>query len=209
MRRPGTFSPPLRVRDPGMHRGTRCMPGSLTSGFLWSQWRGKHSRHSRCMRNPQFYVSGKRPMLWYHCVVFQVEREKEKLERRLKGGHTTVSDLDDSGNEDNKPPAGEESSIDKASKTCILLWDHETLHYLSSYPGYFREPHWNVMGLPEISRGTLQVWHLNGYSLWNTLNSKFRAISRCLFCHGPLNRYAKLRVVHAPGMSGTFSPPTT
>ena len=26
-----------------------CMPGSLNSGFLWSQWRGKRSRHSRCI----------------------------------------------------------------------------------------------------------------------------------------------------------------
>ena len=39
-----------------------CMPGSLTSGFLWSWWRGKRARYSRHMRNPQFYVSGKRPM---------------------------------------------------------------------------------------------------------------------------------------------------
>ena len=34
-----------------------------TGGFLWSRWRGKrswHSRHSRRMRNPPFYVSGKR-----------------------------------------------------------------------------------------------------------------------------------------------------
>ena len=37
-----------------------CMPGSLTSGFPWSQWRGKRSRHSRCMHNPRIYVSGKR-----------------------------------------------------------------------------------------------------------------------------------------------------
>ena len=64
----GTFSPSLRVSDPDMHHGTClthvpwCMPGSLTSGFLWSRWRGKRSRHSRSMRNPQFYVSGKRPM---------------------------------------------------------------------------------------------------------------------------------------------------
>ena len=36
--------------------------GSLTSGFLWSGWRGICSRHSRRMRIPQFYVSGKRPM---------------------------------------------------------------------------------------------------------------------------------------------------
>ena len=39
---PGTFSPPLRVSDPDMHHVTCvthvpwCMPGSLTSGFLWS-----------------------------------------------------------------------------------------------------------------------------------------------------------------------------
>ena len=37
---PGTFSPPPGVRDPDMHHGTcvthvpRCMPGSLTNGFL-------------------------------------------------------------------------------------------------------------------------------------------------------------------------------
>ena len=41
--------------------------GSLTNGFLWSRWRGKRSRHSRCMRNPQFCVSGKRPIVpHYH-----------------------------------------------------------------------------------------------------------------------------------------------
>ena len=65
---PGTFTLPLLNSDPDMHHGTCvthvpwCMPGSLTSGFIWSRWRGKRSRHSRHMRNPQFYVSGKRPM---------------------------------------------------------------------------------------------------------------------------------------------------
>ena len=65
---PGTFSPPQRLSDPDMHHGTCvtqvtwCMPGSLTSGFLLNWWRGKRSRHSRCMRNPQFCVSGKRPI---------------------------------------------------------------------------------------------------------------------------------------------------
>ena len=66
---PGTFSPPPRVSDPDMDHGTCVthvpwsMPGSLTSGFLWSRWRGKRSRHFRRMRNPQFCVSGKRPMV--------------------------------------------------------------------------------------------------------------------------------------------------
>ena len=36
-----------------------CMSGSLT--------RGKRSQHSRRMRNPWFYVSGKRPMV-HNCV---------------------------------------------------------------------------------------------------------------------------------------------
>ena len=67
---PGTFSPPPRFSDPDMHLGTCmthvawCMPGSLTSGFLWSWWRGKRSRRKR---NPQFCVSGKRPMLHRFC----------------------------------------------------------------------------------------------------------------------------------------------
>ena len=65
---PGTFSPPPRLSDPYMRHGTcvthvpRCMLGSLTSGFLWSGWQGKRSRHSRRMRNPQFSVSDKRPI---------------------------------------------------------------------------------------------------------------------------------------------------
>ena len=64
----GTFSTPPRYKDPDTHYGTCithmpwCMPGSVTSGFLWSQWRGKCSRHSWRMRNPQFRVFGKRPI---------------------------------------------------------------------------------------------------------------------------------------------------
>ena len=64
----GTFLLTSRVNDPGMNHGTYVthvpwsMPGSTYSGFLWSLWRGKRSRYSRRMRNPQFYVSGKRPM---------------------------------------------------------------------------------------------------------------------------------------------------
>ena len=59
---------PGTVSDLGMHHGTYvaylpwCIPGSLNNGFLWSRSRGKRSRHSQRMRNPQFSVSGKRPM---------------------------------------------------------------------------------------------------------------------------------------------------
>ena len=46
------FPRPPQVSDPDMHHGTCvthvpwCMPGLLTSGFLWSWWRGKHSWYS-------------------------------------------------------------------------------------------------------------------------------------------------------------------
>ena len=40
----------------------------LTCCFLWSWRRGKRSWLSRCMRNLQFYVTGKRPMLRYPSV---------------------------------------------------------------------------------------------------------------------------------------------
>ena len=64
----GTFSPPPRVSNPDMHHGRCvahvpwCLPGLLTSGFLWSRWWEKLSRYSRRMHDPHFYISGKRPM---------------------------------------------------------------------------------------------------------------------------------------------------
>ena len=62
---PRTFFPPPRVSDPDMHHGTCVthvpwyMLGSLTSGFLWSRWRGKRSRRSWCMRNPQWLIQSR------------------------------------------------------------------------------------------------------------------------------------------------------
>ena len=71
--------------DPGMHHGTWvthvpwCMSGSITAVA------GKRSRHSRRMRNPQFFVSDKRPIyrlgqkfvdiflrrLFYHLILYR------------------------------------------------------------------------------------------------------------------------------------------
>ena len=67
-RMPRTFSPPRQISDPEMRLGTcvmhvpLCMPESIISGIPRSRWQGKRSRHSRRMRNPQFYVSSKRPI---------------------------------------------------------------------------------------------------------------------------------------------------
>ena len=66
---------PSRVSDPDMHQGTclmhvpYCMLGSLTSGFPWSRWRRKCSRHSRCMRKPQFCVFGKSPIKYIYWFI--------------------------------------------------------------------------------------------------------------------------------------------
>ena len=72
---PGTFSPPPRVSDPDMHHGTGVTHVTLCmSGSLFGRWRGKRSRHSRRMRNPQFNVSGKKPMAaeWHVSLELQV-----------------------------------------------------------------------------------------------------------------------------------------
>ena len=63
-----TFYPSPWVSDPGIQHSTFvthvlcCMPWSLISGFLSGRWREKRSWPPRRMRNPQFYISGKRPM---------------------------------------------------------------------------------------------------------------------------------------------------
>ena len=50
--------------DPDMHHGT-CVTARAVMhvGIANPRWWGKRSRHSRRMRNQQFYVSGKRPMM--------------------------------------------------------------------------------------------------------------------------------------------------
>ena len=66
---PGTFSPPSTSEEAASKRSrhasrhVRDARVVMHLGIANPQWRGKPSRHSRRMRNPQFPVSGKRPML--------------------------------------------------------------------------------------------------------------------------------------------------
>ena len=75
---PETFSPLPWVSDPAMRHGTCgthvpvCMSASLTSGFLWSRWRGKRSPHSRRMRNT-ILLFGKRPMSFTNRLVLKIQ----------------------------------------------------------------------------------------------------------------------------------------
>ena len=73
-----------RVSDPGMHHNT-CLTACAVqhAGIVNSWWRGKRSRHDRRIRNPQFYVSGKRPMtsiptasccIWYMDIYRKLPR---------------------------------------------------------------------------------------------------------------------------------------
>ena len=52
-------------------------PGMLTKGFRWSRWRGKRSRHSWRMRNPQFCVCGKKPIDKTGLCIFENETEAQ------------------------------------------------------------------------------------------------------------------------------------
>ena len=67
------------ISDPGMHNDTCvthvpwCMSGSLNL-----RWRGKRSRHSRRMCNPQIYLSGKRPILCFVRVI-STHRDLNKM----------------------------------------------------------------------------------------------------------------------------------
>ena len=60
------------VSDPGMHHGT-CVTKKNTRAMMHAgnakpPWRGKRSHHSRLIRNPQYYISDKRPMeIIYDC----------------------------------------------------------------------------------------------------------------------------------------------
>ena len=65
---PGTFHPPPTSKEIASYRPRRASRHVRDSravmgvGIDKPRWRGKRSQHSRRMRNPQFYVSGKRPI---------------------------------------------------------------------------------------------------------------------------------------------------
>ena len=69
---PGTFSPPPTSKETASQRSrhasrhVRHARDVMHVGIATPWWRGKRSQHSRRMRNLQFYVSGKRPIRWWH-----------------------------------------------------------------------------------------------------------------------------------------------
>ena len=65
---PGAVSPPPASEEIAselprhVSRHVRHARAVMHVGIVNARWWGKHSRHSRRMRNPQFYISGKKPM---------------------------------------------------------------------------------------------------------------------------------------------------
>ena len=71
---PGTFSPPPTSKETASKRSRHASRHVIHARAVMhvgiAKMRGKRSRHFRRLRNPQFYVSGKRPMgadsiTWY------------------------------------------------------------------------------------------------------------------------------------------------
>ena len=87
----GTFS--RAVSDSGMHHGTCvtlmawCMSGSLTNSFFGCRWRGKRFLHSWHMRNPQSFLSGKRPISFCWAIKYlpYTPNKKHQVLRCWKG----------------------------------------------------------------------------------------------------------------------------
>ena len=129
---PRTFSPPPRVSDPYMHHGTCvthviwCIPGSLTSGFLWSRRRGKRSRHSRCMHNPQFYASGKRPIL------------KHVLTHWVRVTHVCVGKLTNTGSDNSLSPGRRQAFI-WTNAGILLIWPKNKLQWNFNHTFSFKK----------------------------------------------------------------------
>ena len=95
---PGTFSPPpasmenasLWSRHASRHvRHARAVMHAGIS-ILWG--RGKRSRHSRRMRNPQFYVSGKRPIMSSLNIPINGNATSKCLNTNLWDGNIDLSD---------------------------------------------------------------------------------------------------------------------
>ena len=69
---PGTSSPPPTSTETATWRprhASRHVRHARVVMHVWiayPRWRGKRFRYSRGMRNPQFYVSGKRPVAWFN-----------------------------------------------------------------------------------------------------------------------------------------------
>ena len=86
---PGTFSPPRRLSDPDMHHGTCvthvpwCIPGSLTSGFLWSRWREIVPGIPGSCATRNFTYPVRSPWRGSGIYILSVSRNDEKYRRIL------------------------------------------------------------------------------------------------------------------------------
>ena len=123
------FQRKLQVSDPGMHHGTCvthvswCMSGSLTRAGG-----EKRSRHSRRMRNLQFYISGKRPIAETTIGVPYLKVKSLQLIWRsgTRRWNLRVLDLQMSGG----------WSLLRADRPDLWLYPQMKQHFFYHYPQY-------------------------------------------------------------------------
>ena len=152
---PGTFSPPPRDSDPDIQYGTClthvpwCMPGPLTSDFLWKRWRGKRSRHSRRMRNPQFFVSGKRPIA---CLTWGLHNSEEELSACKRLYNITYWRLNKNGRHFQQPFSKSSSGIFTQFHRIIFL-----SIYIVNGSAFDQWMTWRLLGAPSSPKIVLPI----------------------------------------------------
>ena len=87
------------------------------------------------------------------------------------------------------------------------------IFYLKYFAHQLKEPY-SVSRAPKFDNPKAYLKHPSPYLYYNEVGGQFKSMElrslghgACINPHGPLTRYVKLWVAHAPGMPGTFSPP--
>ena len=116
-------------------------------GIAYPRWRGKRSRHSRRMRNRQFYVSGKRPMVYVSRILAYLwnvgcfDSKQTRTWQIIKMGHAQQLKLTDCVCERTK--TSDEFVVvyilvfDTTFAVYILVFDIASVHKISYCLGLF------------------------------------------------------------------------
>ena len=122
---PGKFSPPPTSNETAGYRDARAV---MHVGIVNPRFLGKRSRHSRRMRNPQFYVSGKRPI----------------ETTRIHGLHKSTRHW-----YDHSKPKAQHSSINVSCTQHVFIY---------VYPGMLNELYWFIWKHQWISKCSHGYW---------------------------------------------------
>ena len=115
-----------------------CMPGSLTSSFLWNRWRGKRSRHSRCMRKMQFCVFVRRPWATNHINSLYIKQhrcDKYIMNINWQWCHMNITCLNSPSIRLVVLQRTHANNKGKKHQCCTLFWD-ESIMVAGGFPSW-------------------------------------------------------------------------